>query len=158
MNKLKNKTDSNNYIIYSGYYDNIDVNKYGGLSANDYFKYWYDSTIQSYDENNTPKIVLVGPHKVDKSLYPNIIDQFEYPNLGHVGDYIHGKRTGKWCGWTAGMVYGMAHAYANNKDFIYREQDCLCFGNCVDVLYDQIKHHDIIFGNCRIMGTAVSYS
>jgi hypothetical protein len=101
-------------------------------------------------------IYLVGPHSPDLNDKLNVHSLAVYDNLGHVGDYITAKRTGRLCGWTSGVVYGMIHAYVNGVDFIYKEQDCLWFGDCIETMYNEIKDNGIIYGNNKVMGVAQS--
>jgi hypothetical protein len=150
---------NNNYQIYSGFVKDVDPNKYGGLDADDWFDIWIGNTLE-----HTPasKIKFFGPDTTPIGPGWELYDIHHaalvlYENLGHIGDYIHGKRQGKWCGWTAGVVFGMIHAYLHNVDFLYKEQDCLWFGeNIVDQMYQDLGDKDIVFGSCKLMGPAQS--
>jgi hypothetical protein len=153
---------NNKYQIYSGFVKDVDPNKYGGLDADDWFDIWYKNTICGpnwcNDRYTYNPVYLFGPDflLVDAADY-DIQNITAYNNLGHIGDYIHGKRQGKWCGWTAGVVFGMMHAYLHNVDFLYKEQDCLWFGQgIVDQMYQDLGDKDIVFGSCKLMGPAQS--
>jgi len=150
---------NNNYQIYSGFVKDIDPQKYGGLHSYDWFIHWRMNTWNSVKPFK-PIINLFGPDVPDGIKMPGIayINYIaEYDNLGHIGDYIHGRKHGKWCGWTAGVVFGMMHAYLHNMDFLYKEQDCLWFGEgIVDQMYSDLGDKDIVFGSCKLMGPAQS--
>ena len=53
------------------------------------------------------------------------------------------------------MVLAML-AYVNECDFIYKEQDSLCFGPYVDTMYSEIGSHSCIFGSSVLMGSHAS--
>ena len=145
---------SNNYQIYSGFVKDVDPSKYGGLNADRWLNIWYSNTLK-YSKNT--QLNLFGPDVPYDDRFLWLRQLVDYPNLGHIGDYIHGHRHGKWCGWTAGVVFGMMHAYLHNTDFLYKEQDCLWFGeNIVDQIYRDLGDKDIVFGSCKLMGPAQS--
>lgn len=139
-----------NYNIYSGYYEGPSQN-YGGLTTSDFFEVWYKNT-RRYEPNTN--IYIHGPDVPNLSDKIKIESIAKYNNLGHVDDYTYGKRIGKWCGSTAGMVYSMMHAYLCNVDYVYKEQDCLFVGNCIEQMYNEIGDNGIIFGGNKIFNSA----
>lgn len=54
--------------------------------------------------------------------------------------------------WLAGMWL----AYINESDFVYKEQDALCFGDWVGEMYRQLGERQAIFGTSRIHGISTS--
>ena len=140
------------YIIYTGYVKDVTPSNYAGRNAQDFFNIWYSNT-RKY--TNAP-IHIFGPHIPVLDNTENIKSIAEYQNLGHVGQYINGTKQGIWCGWTAGVVYGMVDAYIRNVDFIYKEQDCLAFGNYIDKMYSEIEDGGIIMGNYSLLPCAQS--
>lgn len=143
-----------NYIIYSGYCNNINPNKYGGLDAQSFFDIWYSNTIK-YTSSDV-KIRLFGPSSPNIDNKPQVKVLSEYDNIGHVEDLIYKRKHGNFCGWTCGIILGMLDAYIRGVDFIFKEQDCLAFGPFVDNMYNTISDNDIIYGTCKIMGIAQS--
>lgn len=137
------------YCIYSGFSNSVDPSKFSGLCASKFLKIWMDNT-KKYSEH---EIRLFGPDRPDNNDINTITT---YSDLGHIGEYLNGTKSGKWCGWTAGIIYGMIDAYVNNWDFVYKEQDCLWFGDCVGEMYRQIGTRSIIFGKSRLMEFAQS--
>lgn len=66
-------------------------------------------------------------------------------NLGHVHDLdVNDYPNKKFCGWSMSFIMGAYLAYSNNTDLIYKEQDCLAFGDWVDELYSHDK--EIVVG------------
>jgi hypothetical protein len=143
-----------NYKIYTGFVKDVDPSRYGGKNSQEFFETWYDNTRKYINDNID--ICILGPHAPDITGLINTKIIAEYDNLGHVGDYLHGRRVGRWCGWTSAIVLGMIHAYVSGTDFVYKEQDCLAFGNYVQQMYEESQNCDIIYGSCRIMGVAQS--
>lgn len=71
-------------------------------------------------------------------------------NLGHVHQLIDKQAPAKphvYCGWSASVMALALIAYNNESDFIYREQDCLCFGDYVGEMYRQLGTGNMIFGS-----------
>ena len=129
-----------NYAIYSGYCKDVNCNKYAGMSADVFFPLWLSNT-QKYSD---APIFTFGP---DKPVGCTSIA--EYPNIGHVDNSPRDL-----CGWTAGIFIGLMHAYAHNLDFVYKEQDCLWFGDCVGTMYAQIGDKGCCYGKNDIFGAA----
>lgn len=66
-------------------------------------------------------------------------------NLGHVHDLDENEYPNKkFGGWSMSFIMGAYLAYSNNTDLIYKEQDCLAFGNWVSELYSHEK--EIVVG------------
>jgi hypothetical protein len=141
------------YQIYSGFCKNVDPKKYANLSADEWFEIWYKNTISISHSD----IFIFGPDVPNLTNKNGIYSIGEYTNLGHGGDYWNGSREGRWCGWVTGVALGMIHAYACNSDFIYKEQDCLWFGDTIiSQMYQDLGDTDIVMGTCKLMGTANS--
>lgn len=49
-------------------------------------------------------------------------------NKGHVLDFL-GKSEPQLCGWSLSWIQPALTAYAEDRDFLYQESDCLAFGN-----------------------------
>jgi len=60
-------------------------------------------------------------------------------NLGHVHDLdASNYRNKRFGGWSMTFIMGAMFCYANNCDFIFKEQDCLAFGSWVDRMYEDL--------------------
>jgi len=70
-------------------------------------------------------------------------------NLGHIGGSRHHLG-----GWSAGAIALAMAAYNNGTDFIYVEQDCLCFGDWVRTIYQDAELLQVAFG--RSIGMAAA--
>ncbi len=66
-------------------------------------------------------------------------------NLGHCGE-SEGQRH-KFTGWSMSWIIPALLAYSDNCDFIYKEQDCLAFGNWLS----QVRSGRAAFGNNDVM-------
>lgn len=145
------------FNIYSGFVRNLQQEvkseKYSDLDSDSFFEVWYKNTRKYYDE----PIYIVGCDTPNLENKKDIYSLGEYENLGHVGDYLNGSKVGRYCGWTAGVLIGLVHAYVNNVDFVYKEQDCLAFGKYVEKMIDEMgKDSGIIFGKNMVMCCAQS--
>lgn len=143
-----------NYMVYTGFVNNIVIDKYANKNAQDFFDIWYKNTRKYINENIS--IIILGPDSPNIDNTENIKILETYDNLGHVGEYINNSRVGRWCGWTAAIVFGMIHAYVKNVDFVYKEQDCLAFGDYIERMYKDCEGHDIVYGSYTIMDVAQS--
>ena len=70
-------------------------------------------------------------------------------NLGYIGGTRHHLG-----GWSAGAIALSMVAYNNGTDFIYVEQDCLCFGDWVRTLYRDSELLQVAFGRSIRMAAA----
>jgi hypothetical protein len=77
-------------------------------------------------------------------------------DLGHCGDLLSGKKPYRFPGGALTWLTLAMIAYANECDFIYKEQDVLAFGPCVETMYNEIGSHGCIFGSCKKMASASS--
>jgi hypothetical protein len=72
-------------------------------------------------------------------------------DLGHVHDLNNHRKPYHFCGWSISFVTLALIAYANETDFIYREQDVLAFGPWVERMYAEIGDAGMIFGKAKCM-------
>lgn len=77
-------------------------------------------------------------------------------NLGYIGDIISGAKSHFMCGWSGAAAALAMIAYCNETDFIYVEQDCLCFGPWVEQLYAEIGSRQVLFGSVSTQAAAQS--
>ena len=88
---------------------------------------------------------LTFDHLNDRTSSENIISLPN--NLGHVAHLLNGKNV-EFCGWSAVMISLAMLAYTNECDFVYKEQDCLCFGPVIETMENELGSAGMIFGNC----------
>lgn len=67
-------------------------------------------------------------------------------NLGHIGAHLNGSMNFEFTGWSASMLACAMLAYTDESDFIYVEEDCLCFGDWVNRIYADLGAGKMIFG------------
>lgn len=61
-------------------------------------------------------------------------------NLGHVHDFLN-HDTPQWGGWSMSWMITAMIAYSEQRDFIYIEQDCLCFGDWFGTLMQDRRYN-----------------
>ncbi len=81
-------------------------------------------------------------------------------NLGHAHDLDSMDISPKFCGWSAAYILGAMTAYANNCDYIFKEQDCLAFGPWVDLMYRTLDETgcEMLVGRENVMGMRLEQS
>jgi hypothetical protein len=52
----------------------------------------------------------------------------------------------RFAGWSFGFIQGALYAYAGDCDYIYKEQDCLAFGNWVEEMQRQCEGKGMVTG------------
>lgn len=70
-------------------------------------------------------------------------------DIGHAYDLICGRKPYAWCGWSVSIMSLAMIAYFNETDFIWKEQDCLAFGDWTKQIYDEVGDKDVMFGSWR---------
>lgn len=145
------------YIIGSGYAHNPDDKEDKKFKLN-FFNIWYKNTLKY---TNPQKITILNSGINDLPLKNNKIEWINVnDNPGHVHHHMGKKNKNssiKWnnspffCGWTYSFIFGAMYAYSLNCDFIYKEQDCLAFGNWIDILYASLGNKKMITGECKHM-------
>jgi hypothetical protein len=66
-------------------------------------------------------------------------------NLGHIHNLIVDNKEGL-TGWGASFLALLLVAYNCGADFIYKESDCLWFGDIVNKMYDELGDGQMIIG------------
>jgi hypothetical protein len=61
-------------------------------------------------------------------------------------DLVEGRKPHKFNGWMGAVLALALIAYNDESDFIYIEQDCLCFGPWVNKIYEELGDHGVAFG------------
>jgi hypothetical protein len=70
---------------------------------------------------------------------------FTKNNVGHVGDLISNNQPGL-CGWSASVLALSMIAYNCGADFIYKESDCLWFGDIITKMYEDLGDKKMVMG------------
>ena len=147
------------YILGTGYFDS-------GSGRPDWFAgVWLENTVLFADP--LPERIIVVSVGNSHPPYPAVTPEgnvriitLDLPgNPGHVHQLIGKSKPAKpyhYTGVTATFLAVCGIAYANECDFIYKEQDCLAFGPWVTKLYCELGGAGMIFGRCRVLGSAQS--
>jgi len=70
---------------------------------------------------------------------------FTKHNVGHVGDLINKNILGL-CGWSSSILALSLIAYNCGADFIYKESDCLWFGDVIGKMYNDVGNKQMVIG------------
>jgi len=132
---------SNRYLIGSGFFARRESQKW-------FYHIWEDNTFNT----TSPAKVLVlsaAGQKLDSSRV-----QWTVLN-GDLGHVVSGVKAA-WSGWSISMCTLALMAYAEECDFIFKEQDALCFGPWVNQMYAELGTASMICGRNRSMVVANS--
>jgi len=143
----------NQYVIGSGFF----YKPAGEVQAQWFFNTWLRNTLQ-YSNPAAIHVLGVGGCTLNPSQpMVNLIPI--KGNLGHVHGLIGIEppfKNHEICGWSASILILAMIAYNEEKDFIFKEQDCLWFGPCLDKMYEEIGDAGCIFGKLKVMPAAQS--
>lgn len=67
-------------------------------------------------------------------------------DAGHCEQLVRGERDNEFSGWSASMCALAMISYSEMADFVYWEEDCLCFGDCIGQLYRDMGDGYMAFG------------
>jgi len=148
-----------NYQIITGYWAGNNSQNIPAQNRADFFtKYWYPNTARYADISNLLVINSNSSHLPEKKgQWLDLIF-----NLGHVHDLDNNDYPNKkFGGWSMAFVIGALTAYSNNCDLIFKEQDCLTFGNWIEEMYKTLKEtqsHMLIGSPSHANGQALEQS
>jgi|GEM_PF-1870525 len=133
--------DPRRLVVVSGFYSD------GSGRAEDFFSVWYDNTIR-YSKPFRIYIINGGsvPVNYGDCHWINLAE-----NLGHMSQMQPGQQLG---GWSSAVLIGCLLAYHDRADMIYKEQDCLAFGNYVERLYQDLGDKGMVTGSVNTTGEA----
>jgi len=137
---------TNNFIIVSGYHNNPN----SGMEW--FFPTWLQNTLLHAPHFRRLFIVATSTPPEQYRFAPSI-DWIQLAgNLGNFQHILSGEKKFFMPGCPAVWMIGMWLAYANECDFIYKEQDTLAFGPWVERLYAEIGDKKAIFGTAKMHG------
>jgi tetratricopeptide (TPR) repeat protein len=134
------------YLIVTGYFNPPSARQ---TDAEDFFRLWYDNTLK-YAQPHRIYVINAASKPVDYGdcHWINLSH-----NLGHV--FAGMSRRRQLGGWSTSLFIGSMLAYLEGADFVYKEQDCLAFGNYIDRLYTDLGPAGFITGRVNENGPAV---
>lgn len=116
-------------MIGTGYVNNAAQN---GVSREELIKYWVKNNL----DTSNPESVFVLSMKGSKLSHEDV-DEIAIPgNLGHMDELFDRSKPYDFSGASGSLLTLAMVAYCNESDFIYKEQDVLCFGGWVEKLYE----------------------
>lgn len=118
-----------NYIVGSGYHYRSDWDR-------DFYTIWRNNT-----EKYTHDYYIISTVRNVPAVNHVLCNH----NVGHVGDLIKENREGL-CGWSASVCALAMIAYNCGRDFIYKEADCLWFGDVPSQMYRDCEGKQMVFG------------
>jgi len=132
------------YVIATGYWAGVQ-----DVARQNFFDTWWSNTHKYASPERV--FVVSGNGHYPKEKKGNWIEATA--NLGHVHHLIRGLKKQKLCGWTASTLTAALIAYNCEADLIYKEQDCLCFGNWVESMYAETERMNVgmLFGQNALM-------
>lgn len=128
------------FLIGSSYFDN---GKNGQKFRQEFAHVWSANTARA----NPERVVVVceaGSVRPNTGHNEQIISLSG--DLGHCHDLIAKKKPHEFSGWSSSMVSLAMLAYTNEADFIFKEEDCLAFGDWVSQMYQDLRSGDLVFG------------
>jgi len=128
INDSSKDDQKQDYIIASGYYANKE-----DKDKVDFFDTWWDNTMK-YTKTDPNNIFIINSN----GYYPNPkkgkwIDMCG--NLGHITENYKIP----FDGYQMSVMIAALIAHASNKDLIFKDQDCLVYGDWVSQLYADAK-------------------
>lgn len=123
-------------MIGTGYFDKGD-------STREFAKLWCENLLRYAPQAKEVYVICAG---CDYPIQSDHIISIRGQNLGHVGEYVDGKRNGQFCGWSASIITLASIALSLKEDFIFLEQDCLAFGPWIERAYQDMGNGGFVFG------------
>ena len=127
------------FLIGSSYFD-------GGMAhRKEFSRVWHFNTLQAKPEPSRIVVIVEGGAEIP--IHSPNMDLIRLTgDLGNFMTLHHKQKPHSFTGWTASMVALAMIAYIDESDFIYKEQDCLAFGPCIERMYSDLGDGDIVFG------------
>lgn len=137
---------SRRYTVISGYHDQ-ERNLFG-VDTLDFFGPWLRNTRAAFpdaldvfvvDTNPLRKPACHGQVKwLPMSFNPGHVHHLDR----HMVDF-----PARLCGWSLCFMTGALLAYYNNSDALFKEQDCLVFGDARDVMFSSMGDFSVMTGS-----------
>ena len=147
------------YIIGSGYHSHLGAR--GDAMAWFFDELWMPNT-EKYSDPYAIYVLATGDGLVPECRCNKHYKQLPLfwvdilGDIGHCGALLNGSKPYHFCGCSASILTMAMIAYLNECDFIYKEQDVLMFGPCVETMYRELGDRGCIFGRQRCMPCANS--
>lgn len=108
----------------------------------DFFEHhWLPNTLRF---SNPDKVFVVNSASPEIQGLPNVVEWLNLTRNPEHGSNL--KENVQFGGWSLGFIHGALYAYSCNCDYIYKEQDCLAFGNWVERMYSCCENKKMVTG------------
>lgn len=129
------------YLVGSSYFDKRQADR------PEFLRIWIENTKKLFPNPTRVVIVAEAGSKIPFAL-PEGYDSVNLTgDLGHVTMLESGEKKHAHGGWTAHMLALAMLAYCDEADFIYKESDCLAWGDVEGQMYRDLADGDIVFGH-----------
>jgi hypothetical protein len=124
------------YTVVTGYWAaSSDVApNYGGLSKPDFYKRWFDNTVRWCDPCDIVTINHGSPALPERKEGKWLDMTYDSHHMGYLMQ--HPEEGLRLAGCTLTQIEGLIMACNNGSDLVFKEQDVLMAGRCVDAMYD----------------------
>lgn len=129
------------FLIGSSFFDKRQANRA------EFFQIWQANTAKAFPTPHKVVIIAEAGSRPPEPLPANYEIVHLTGDLGHVTMLESGAKPYEFGGWTAHMCALAMIAYCDEADFIYKESDCLAFGDMERAMYEELGTGDIIFGH-----------
>ncbi len=132
------------YLVGSSYFDKRQANR------PEFFLHWQANTARVLP-NATRVVIIAEAGSIPPGPIPPNYDVVHLSgDLGHITMLESGEKPYVHGGWTAHMLSLAMMAYCDEADFIYKESDCLAWGDIEGQMYrDMTDEGDIVFGHAH---------
>lgn len=137
----------NKFNVCSGFHSK------GDGSAETFFYTWFENTMKHAQPHKVIVIADSGakiPHWRENWKAELVPLELE-GNLGHFMDLVNGQKPHQFNGWSGVILAGAMLCYCDEADMVFKEADCLWFGDCVGRMYSEIGSAAAVWGHCSFM-------
>lgn len=131
---LPGPTGPRRYVVVTGYFNS------GDALTEDFFRIWHDNTTRFA---KPARIFVINaaskPLDYGNSTWINLSENLFH----HAFNLPPGQQLG---GFSASVMIGCLLAYHERADMLFKEQDCLAFGNYVETLYAEMGDKGMVAG------------
>lgn len=132
------------YLIGSSYFDRRQHDRA------EFLRIWIANTAKVFPDAQRVLLIAEAGSQIPFPLPVHYQSVSLSGDLGHVTDLEAKRKTNEFAGWTGSMLALAMLAYCDECDFIYKESDCLAFGNILGQMYEDLSPDgDICFGHAQ---------
>jgi hypothetical protein len=126
------------YLIGSGFIT--------GVGRLEFSRVWL-SNLKRFTNPAPSRIIALSVSGAQLPFVDGDVDEVRLTgDLGGFMDLVEGRKPHKFNGWMGAVLALALISYNDESDFIFVEQDCLCFGDWVQKLYSELGGAGVLFG------------